>query len=238
MEQMTVRVATSGEVVGIGKLRRKEGRLTKKERYGWRDMVGQWRACGQKAATLWRRHPRVFDYVKDPALGPCAVFRNTAIQTRRNRHFDALHPYVKNAAYTLRQRAQQAGIKLRILSGYRPHRHKKSWRTRRYKSYSHWHAWGMAFDVNLAKYKRMSTAKKNYKKDEAQWLTLARIALELGLTWSGEHRSKDIFHFEWHPGHGGYIRREELRPFLELAGPNGQNYKAMWRLFPHPSLSR
>ena len=75
---------------------------------------------------------------------------------------------------------------------------------------------------------------KNYAK---KWLALGDIAHDLGLVWAGEHKSRDIFHFEWHPGYGGYIKRKELERFLAAAGPAGVHYQRAWKLFPHPALS-
>ncbi len=48
----------------------------------------------------------------------------------------------------------------------------------------------------------------------------------------GIWRTYDPFHFEWHPGHDAWISKDDLRGFLELAGPRAEAYRETWPLFP------
>ena len=210
----------------------------------WRGFLKQWVACGKAPAALARKYPDRFEFITDPDGRRCAIFRpaerplSADIARRSNaRSLDALHPYLARAARELLRRAWSEGIRVRIISVIRYHKHKKSWQTRRYRSYSHWHAWGLAFDLNLVGVKSLSAAKKRFGRDRRQWERLGRIALDLGIIWAGDHKSHDIFHFEWHPGYGGLIKRAELVRFLELAGPDGRDFRKVWRLFPHPAVT-
>jgi len=238
--ERTVRVNKQGKVVYVTEPQTSRVKVPK---YAWRDSIGQWTRCGEGARILYRGDNQSFEFYHDPSMGPCAVYRDAhplpRIVARRGRtkNLHKLHPYVRRAALELIRRSWAAGVELKIISTYRRHRHKKNWQTKKYRSYSHWHAWGMAVDVNLREYRGLRIAKKNYAKDEKKWLTVARIGQELGLSWAGDGRSKDIFHFEWHPGYGGWIRKHEFLGFLKYAGADGQDYKKMWRIFPHPSLS-
>jgi peptidoglycan L-alanyl-D-glutamate endopeptidase CwlK len=214
-----------------------------RRRWIFRERYWQWARCGVGWGGVRAKNPKVFKWYKDPDQGGCLIYRPKhgvlspeIAKKARTRNLHRLHPYVAEAARELVRRAYKAGIAIKIISTYRRHRHKKNWRTKKYKSYSHWHAWGMSFDINLIGFRSLSKAKKLYKRDKRKWERLGRISESLGVYWGGRFKRPDIFHFEWHPGHSGYVRLPIFLKFLKLAGPNGERYRRIWRLFPHPDL--
>ncbi len=217
----------------------------------YRDFPEGWTSCQKDkgpAFELYTQNPRSFAVFVDPVRGACVLWlgSRTDVSSKvekggRLKSLGAAHPHVRQLTRELVRRAWKAKIPIHVISVYRPHKPKKGWRTRTYKSYSHWHAWGMAVDVNLEGFTTLSEPLKRYKSEpafKAKWDALGAIARELGFTWAGDHKSKDIFHFEWHPGHGGYIRRGELERFLAQAGRAGRVYERTWVIWPHPYVTK
>ncbi len=149
-----------------------------------------------------------------------------------SRHLARLHPEVRRMARALHAEAAAAGIALKFISGHRPFdRHSRKAKAGR----ASWHAFGMAFDVNLAHHRTMRDALKRYDAEVEQWARVGAIAERLGLTWGLQWKRAEVFHFEWHPGMPEAIRRPTLRALLEDAGPDGRAIEKVWRRFPLPT---
>lgn len=145
------------------------------------------------------------------------------------RHLARLHPEVRRMARALFEQAAAEGIELKFISGYRAFdRHSKKARAGR----ASWHAFGMAFDVNLAHRVDMRDALAHYDREAAQWERVGAIAERLGLTWGVQWGRHEVFHFEWHPGMPEAIRRPTLTALLSDAGPDGAAIEKVWRRFP------
>lgn len=145
------------------------------------------------------------------------------------RHLARLHPEVRRMARALFAEAAAEGIELKFISGYRAfdRRSKKAKAGR-----ASWHAFGMAFDVNLAHREDMRDALANYDAEAADWARVGAIAERLGLTWGLQWGRHEVFHFEWHPGMPEAIRRPTLTALLKDAGPEGKAIERVWRRFP------
>lgn len=146
-----------------------------------------------------------------------------------NEHLDGLHPELVRRARLLYERAADRGVKLRFISGYRRYRKR---RARPGKSVASWHNFGAAFDLILRDRRTMRDALKHIKRDRKRWDQVGAIARELGLTWGKSWGGdKEIFHFEWHPGHPDALRRPAFKRLTAVTGPDVKNYRAAWRLF-------
>lgn len=142
------------------------------------------------------------------------------------RHLARLHPDVRRMARALHAEAAAAGVELKFISGHRAFdRHSKKAK----KGRASWHAFGMAFDVNLAHRKDMRDALNHYTRDRAQWQAVGAIAERLGLTWGLQWGRHEVFHFEWHPGMPDAIRRPTLTVLLKDAGRDGGAIEKVWR---------
>lgn len=149
-----------------------------------------------------------------------------------SRHLARLHPEVRRMARALYAEAAAAGIALKFISGHRPFdRHSRKAKAGR----ASWHAFGMAFDVNLVHHRTMRDALKRYDAEAGQWARVGAIAERLGLTWGLQWGRAEVFHFEWHPGMPEAIRRPTLRALLKDAGPDGRAIEKVWRRFPLPT---
>lgn len=192
------------------------------------EIIRQWRRCEpeddpglQGAPDVLKRHP-------DPDLGVCTLFRPDVYPppdlsgNLGLKRLDTLHPYVADAARELVARGHAAGVPIRIISTYRPYSGRGA---------SSWHAWGTSIDINLVERASMRDAKAHLRDDADKWATLREIIRDLAFWWGGDFDSRDIFHLEWHPGHGGRLKPDQRRAFFQRAGRKARDYKAVWPLF-------
>lgn len=150
---------------------------------------------------------------------------------RGSQHLARLHPEVRRMARALYTAAAAEGIELKFISGHRAFdRHSAKAKAGK----ASWHAFGMAFDVNLVHHKDMKAAIKRYRSEKAQWDRVGAIAERLGLTWGLQWGTAEVFHFEWHPGMPEAIRRPTLTALLKDAGADGKAIEKVWRRFPLP----
>lgn len=138
-----------------------------------------------------------------------------------------LHPDFATKVDQLVTRSAQAGVRLKIISGYRKLDVNRA-RTQRRAS---WHNFGLAIDLNLVKRRDMKDALAHWGEDAKDWQTVARIGREVGLIWGGEWQREEIFHFEWHPGQPSSLKDAVLTALLAEAGPDGKGFKRTWHRF-------
>ena len=151
------------------------------------------------------------------------------LEVRGGEYLEGLHPTLVERARLLYERAQEKGIKIRFISGYRRYRPKK--RPRPGGSLASWHNFGAAFDINLHHRKSMRAALKHLKEDESSWQAIGQIAERLGLTWGRPWGDEEIFHFEWHPGLPEAIRKPAFDQIKKVTQDPVKRYKEAWTLF-------
>ena len=77
----------------------------------------------------------------------------------------------------------------------------------------------------------MRAALKRLDADRKRWDQVGAIARSLGLTWGVEWGDKEIFHFEWHPGHPEALRAPAFKKLTAVTGPDVRAYQEAWKLF-------
>lgn len=190
-----------------------------------------------------KRKARVSPPLAAPAATPAAAAATVAVASAAaavpdtavdlstisgGRHLERLHPVLRARAIALYTAAAERGIKLTFISGHRPFRPTSA---KARKGRASWHAFGMAFDVNLADRRNMKDALAHFDRDKRRWQAVGRIAESLGLTWGLQWGRHEVFHFEWHPGMPDAIRRPTLKTLLGDTGPSGQAIEKTWWRF-------
>jgi hypothetical protein len=180
--------------------------------------------CGSRpSAPCARQHQRT-PSLPEPARPP--------LQVRGGEHLEGLHPALERRARLLYERAEDEGIQLRFISGYRPYkeRERRAGSSKRSPSLASWHNFGLAFDVNLQGRAGMGDALKHLSEDAPRWERVGALAADLGLIWGKSWGKEELFHFEWHPGHPDAIRAPTLNALKrEAAGGDLRGgYKGVW----------
>lgn len=165
----------------------------------------------------------------EPPRSSQAKPRVELLKVRGGAHLDGLHPQLIKRARLLYERAEGEGIKLRFISGYRRYRPRRKARAGR--SVASWHNFGAAFDLILHEHKSMRVALENLEADQARWDRVGSLAKELGLVWGKAWGVKEIFHFEWHPGHPEALRAPAFKRLTQVTGPKVIDYQRAWKLF-------
>ena len=155
--------------------------------------------------------------------------QKSVLKVRGGALLDGLHPELIRRARLLYERAENEGILVRFISGYR--RYHKRRRAKPGKSIASWHNFGAAFDLILHERKSMKEALSYMKDDAEHWERIGAIGRELGLTWGKPWGVKEIFHFEWHPGHPDALRAPAFRRLTKATGARVEQYQKAWDLF-------
>ncbi|MBM4291281.1 MAG: M15 family metallopeptidase [Deltaproteobacteria bacterium] len=157
------------------------------------------------------------------------------LEVRGGEHLAGLHPALERRARLLYERAEEEGVQLRFISGYRPYQLKaggrRAGRGGAAGAVASWHNFGLAFDVNLQGRAGLGDALKHLREDEARWARVGALAADLGLTWGKQWGQEEIFHFEWHPGQPDAIRAPTLNALKASAegGDLRAGYRGAWR---------
>ena len=155
--------------------------------------------------------------------------QTSVLKVRGGAHLDGLHPELVRRARLLYEQAEEEGILLRFISGYR--RYHKRRRAKRGKSLASWHNFGAAFDLILHERKSMRDALKHMRNDAQRWDRVGQLGRRLGLTWGKPWGVKEIFHFEWHPGHPDALRAPAFKRLTRVTGTRVEHYQRAWDLF-------
>lgn len=188
--------------------------------------LAPWGCCSRPGAPC-ARQPQSAPPLPEPARPP--------LQVRGGEHLEGLHPALERRARLLYERAEDEGIQLRFISGYRPYKERgrrasAAGSAKRSPSLASWHNFGLAFDLNLQGRAGMSDALKHLSEDAPRWERVGALAADLGLTWGKPWGKEEIFHFEWHPGHPDAIRAPTLNA-LKAESEGGDlrgGYKGVW----------
>ena len=151
------------------------------------------------------------------------------LEIRGGSYLEGLHPELIKRARILYEQAEQEGISIRFISGYRRYRPKKNIKNNG--SLASWHNFGAAFDLNLVKRKSMREALKHLSEDQADWAKIGEFAKALDLTWGKPWGDEEIFHFEWHPGHPDALRKKAFQRLINVTGAQVRDYQESWKLF-------
>ena len=162
----------------------------------------------------------------NPSTSKVPKVKKPLVEIRGGQHLEDLHPHIRKLAQVLYEKAEDTGIEIRFISGYRKYRVKK--KVKKNGSLASWHNLGLAFDVNLVGRKGMRDALKHWKDDQVDWQKLGKIAKGLGLTWGLAWGRKEVFHFEWHPGYPDAIRKKTLRVLQKQGGVMLSRFKTIW----------
>ena len=193
-------------------------------------VAAEWGCCSRPGAPCARQQQSA-PPLPEPARPP--------LQVRGGEHLEGLHPSIARRARLLYERAEDEGIQLRFISGYRPYKPRERRASaarspkrspKRSPSLASWHNFGLAFDVNLQGRAGMSDALKHLSDDAPRWERVGALAADLGLTWGKPWGKEELFHFEWHPGHPDAIRAPTLNALKREAegGDLRGGYKGVW----------
>jgi hypothetical protein len=158
---------------------------------------------------------------------PLPQVKKKILEVRGGHYLEGLHPRMKSLAHVFYEKAEQIGIDIRFISGYRKYRAKK--RVKKGGSLASWHNLGLAFDINLVGRKGMKGALKYWDDDKKDWHKLGSLAKDLGLTWGLAWGKKEVFHFEWHPGYPDAIRKKTFRSIQRKTDSQIQGYQKFWK---------
>lgn len=146
---------------------------------------------------------------------------------------EPVHPTLRDKVLELHRRAAARGIAFRVVHGYARYERRTKMGPG---GMANWHQFGLAADILLDTRRDLGDARRHFDEDGPRWQELGALAAELGLVWGGIWRSYDPFHLEWHPGDDAVISASDLARFLRLAGPDAVNYRAVWSLYPAPTM--
>jgi len=207
------------------------------------ELTGQWRTCPFRSD---RRLEAVAVPYEDPDVGLCYLLRDVPpapVPERRLRNVGDLHPYLADCVRRMLADAAAEGDEFHVISVVRGPRKetttmtkrvKRKGRWRRVKTEHHrfagggWHAFGLAFDINLRGHKSLKSATEAYLdgRERAAWERIGALGERFGLKWVGRRKASEIFHFEWHPGWPGMPRGELYQRLAGLVDRRGR--EAVW----------
>ena len=174
-------------------------------------------------------HRRGQQLFSAPSNAELDIPQKSVLKVRGGAHLDGLHPELIRCARLLYERAEKEGILLRFISGYR--RYHKRRKVKRGKSMASWHNFGAAFDLILHERKSMKDALHHMEDDAERWDRVGQLGKTLGLTLGKPWGIKEIFHFEWHPGHPEALRAPAFKRLTRVTGTKVEHYQKAWDLF-------